>query len=173
MRNKLFVLLIVYNRREIEKNQHEEEHIMDDKDKSMIKYTMNRPMVGAMCGVAVVALSILGLAHVFPEPLAALATIIFGISLFFKGATISLEYSKLMSHLAGSKLDKFELGGGVSAEMMTGLAGIVLAILALLNLYPVALIAVAMITFGAGFYYGQWSGLKIKCSKIRGFGYLK
>ena len=127
----------------------------EERDRSVIQYTLNQPMAGAMCGVAVIVLAILGLVHVFPVPLAALATIIFGAALLVKGVLISTEYSKILSYLSGSKLDKFELGGGMSLEIITGLAGIVLGILAVVHLASVDLVAIALIIFGVGVIMGS------------------
>jgi hypothetical protein len=145
---------------------------MEHKNESMVKYTMNRPLAGSMCGVAVVVLAILGLVHVFPLPLAAIATIVFGVALLFKGAVVSSEYSRLISHLPGSTLDTVELGGGMSLEIMTGIAGIVLGILAILHLIPETLISIAIIVFGTGAVMGSGVVSRLNALKIEGTGTL-
>jgi hypothetical protein len=48
-----------------------------------------------------------------------------------------------------------EVGGGMSAESLAGIAGIVLGILALLGVAPRALCSVALIAFGAGLLFGS------------------
>lgn len=68
---------------------------------------------------------------------------------------ISAEYSKLLSHLSGTTADKLELGGGMSVEVLTGAAGIILGILALLGLDPNTLVAIAIIAFGCGVVMGS------------------
>lgn len=136
--------------------------------KSDLEFAMNRPITGAMFGVAVVILTIFGLVHVFPEPLAGIATIVFGVALLYKGSVISTEYSKLLAHLSDTGLGKFELGGGVTAEITMGIAGIVLGILAILHFVPDTLIAVAVITFGAGSIIGSGVISRLNALKIEG-----
>jgi hypothetical protein len=143
---------------------------MEHKNESVIKYTMNRPLAGSMCGVAVVVLAILGLVHVFPLPLAAIATIVYGVALLFKGTVVASEYSRLLSHLPGSRLDTVELGGGMSLEIMTGIAGIVLGVLAILHLVPETLIAISLIVFGTGAVMGSGVVSRLNALKIEGTG---
>lgn len=126
-----------------------------EQNKSICEITLGRSSIGSICGAGAVVLAILGLVHLLPNILVAVSTIVLGVSLLFKGIAISAEYSKLLCHLSGTTTDKLELGGGMSVEIMTGAAGIVLGILALLGLVPETLISIAIIAFGGGVLLGS------------------
>jgi hypothetical protein len=102
----------------------------------------------AIGGIAVVVLSILGLAHVAPNFMIPIATLVVGGALLFQGASVAIEYSELIHRIGGSTLQNTTLGGGVSTEILAGVAGIVLGILALLAIDPAVLLPVAVIVFG-------------------------
>lgn len=99
-------------------------------------------------GVAVV-LGILALVGALPTFLLAIATIALGGVLLFEGGAIASRYARLLR--AASAASSAELGGGMGVEMLGGMAGIVLGILALLHIYPTVLCAIAVVIFG-----GTW-----------------
>lgn len=106
--------------------------------------------VEAVAGIAVVVvLTILGLGHVVPVFLVAIALIIAGIAMLAQGATIAAEYARLLS----SRSDLIVPVGNNSAwslALLAGGAGIVLGILALLNVVPIQLVAIGVIALGGG-----------------------
>ena len=100
------------------------------------------------CGAVV--LSILGLAGIFPNDLAAIAVIGLGVVLGFAGANVVLRYADLLYEAgAPTNLRTMEIGRGITAEFLGGLGGIVLGILALLRIAPMTLMSAAVITYGA------------------------
>jgi hypothetical protein len=100
-------------------------------------------------GVAAIVLTILGLAHVAPSLMLTIATIAIGVALVFEGGSIAAEYSRIISKTTENTMQTVEMGGGMTAEMVAGIAGIVLGILALLGLDPLTLSASAVIVYGA------------------------
>jgi hypothetical protein len=127
-------------------------------------------MVEAVCGVAAVVLAILGLAGLMPIHLVAVATIALGAALVFEGGAIAARYSKLLGETVGSRqVTAAEFGGGMTAELLGGLAGIVLGILALLNVYPLELTAVAAIVFGGALLVGSGSTGRLNALVIEGW----
>lgn len=100
-------------------------------------------LVDAFGGIATIVLAIIGLSGVHEMTLASIATIVFGVALLIQGGTMLTEMSIPTAEEVGS-------GGGLSALFLVGIAGIVLGVLALLNIYPSILVAVAVIAFGAG-----------------------
>ncbi len=105
--------------------------------------------VEGVAGIAVVVLTILGLGHVVPVFLVAIALIIAGIALLAQGATIAAEYARLLS----GRSDLIVPMGNNSAwslALLAGGAGIVLGILALLNVQPIQLVAIGVIALGGG-----------------------
>jgi hypothetical protein len=94
-------------------------------------------------------LSIIGLVRVFPTYLAAIATIGLGVMLLFEGASVVFRSYELLSEAgAADKLDASEVSRAVTAELLAGVAGLVLGILALVGIVPLTLMAVAVITYG-------------------------
>lgn len=105
--------------------------------------------IEAVAGIAVIVLTILGLAHVAPVFLVAIATIIAGIALIAQGSTIAAEYARILSTRA-DLIVPVGMSSTWSLALLAGAAGIVLGILALLNLFPTELVAIAVIAFGGG-----------------------
>jgi len=102
----------------------------------------------AIGGIATAVLAIMGLTGFDPTGMAAIATIVFGAALLVQGGTILSEYSQVVS-LAPASSSALTGGEGLPAMFMAGVAGIVLGVLALLGIAYMALIAVALIVFGA------------------------
>ncbi len=137
-----------------------------ENDKLLLEITLGRSTIGAICGGSAVVLAILGLVNLLPGILVAAATIVLGGSLLLKGAAISAEYSKLLAHFTGTTSEKLEVGGGMSVEILTGLAGGILGILALLSFSPDTLIAIAVIIFGGGIVMGSELISKLNSLKV-------
>ena len=93
----------------------------------------------AIGALGAVVLAVIGLAGLVPNLMASVATIIVGAAILLEG----IAYTQLPS---GSR---WVQSRGFSAELLGGLAGIVLGILALFGTYPETLLAVALIVFGA------------------------
>ena len=103
----------------------------------------------AIGGVATIVLAIIALSGVSQPMLGAVATIVFGAALLIQGGTMLSEYTKLI--FPPGAIDPAEEvmgGGGLSALFLVGSAGIVLGVLALLNIDPQTLVTVAVIAFG-------------------------
>ncbi len=113
-------------------------------------------LVEAVGGVAGVVLAILGLVLTgfLPVYLAAIAVIAVGFAMACEGAAIAGRYSRLLRETGDTPAAEAELGGGMTAEFLGGIAGIVLGILALLQLVPMVLLPVAAIVFGAALLLG-------------------
>ncbi|HLH47970.1 MAG TPA: hypothetical protein VKV96_01405, partial [Roseiarcus sp.] len=107
------------------------------------------PMGEAAGGVAVVVLAILGLANVAPLTLVSVAVIVVGAALLMQAAAQSAEFARMVTATDTGEFTVADLAGGVTVEYLTGSAGIVLGILALLGIASVTLVAVALIVFGA------------------------
>jgi hypothetical protein len=99
-------------------------------------------------GAAAVVLAILGLAGMLPVYMAAVATIAVGAALFFEGGSMAAKCRRIISEAGGGRIEAAEIGGGMTAEITAGLAGVTLGVLALLGAVPMTLIAIAAIVFG-------------------------
>jgi hypothetical protein len=111
--------------------------------------------VEAIGGGAAVVLAILGLAGVLPAYMAPIATLAIGAALCVEGGALVARCSRLISRAGGTRSAAAELGGGTSAELLGGGAGVVLGILALLGVAPTILVAAAVVTFGGSLLFGS------------------
>jgi len=102
---------------------------------------------------AVIVLSVVGLSGVMPVLMLALATIVMAAAFLLDGEAISMRFSKLLAETSRDRLDNAEMGVGLTSQFVGGIAWLVLGILALLNLYPMCLVPVAVIVYGAALIF--------------------
>jgi hypothetical protein len=110
----------------------------------------------AIAGGGALVLAIVGLAGLFPMILASIAVIAAGAAFLFQGAAIASRHRRLAVEAGGGEA---EIETGTSAEIIGGLAGIALGILALVGVEPMALLAVSAIVFGGTLVVCQSRGL--------------
>jgi hypothetical protein len=109
----------------------------------------------ALGGVATVILAIIGLAWApYAYYLAAVAVIVLGCGLLLQSGSLVARYFRMLDEVTGMHGPHAELGGGVSAEFLGGLAGLVLGILAIVNVAGAVLLPVSVIVFGAALMLG-------------------
>jgi hypothetical protein len=109
-------------------------------------------LVDATGGIVTVVLAIVALAGVHPNVIVPITVIVFGAALLIQGGTMLSEYTRIFSPtIAGAATFSGEQFGGssLSALFLVGAAGIVLGVLALLNIAPAQLTAIAVIAFGS------------------------
>src|SRR5262249_44298677 len=121
-------------------------------------------MIEAIAGIAAVVLAIFGLANVLALPLLSVAVIVVGVGLVFAGAAMAVRRTRLLTDTAGFQVSAAEFGGGgMGIEVLAGLAGIVLGVLALIGLVPVVLNAVAALVFGAALLLSSGGTARLSC----------
>jgi len=104
--------------------------------------------------IAVVILTIIGLAGVLSNFMAAISTIVIGVVLLMQGGLIGVGWRRLHGQGATER-QALEMRGGVTAEFFAGFAGVVLGILALFQAMPQTLLAVALLVFGGALLLGS------------------
>ncbi len=114
-------------------------------------------------------LSIIGLAGGLPGYMMTVGTIVLGVALLFEAGAVAARYQKLV-HAADSRLGQAEVGGGMGVQTITGIAGVVLGILALLNIAPLTLCAVALIAFGGGAILGSAATARFRSLNLEQYG---
>jgi hypothetical protein len=119
-------------------------------------------------GAAALVLAILALAGVLPATLAAVSIIALGTAMLFKGGAVTARLAELNDQLATNATEEAELVGGMTAETMTGIAGIVLGILALLGVAPMALMSVSLLVFGGGLLFASAANTELNELRIGG-----
>jgi hypothetical protein len=108
----------------------------------------------AIAGAAALVLTILGLSHMAPQLMAAIATVVIGGGLLLEGVAIGARVDRIAPL---HNRERAELASGMSAEFVAGVAGIALGILAIAGIYPTLLLAVATLVFGVGLLVGSAS----------------
>ena len=127
-------------------------------------------IVEAGGGLAVIVLSIIGLAGANPGFMVSIAGIALGAALLAEGGAIAGEYSKLVHMTTGGRFDAAELGGGMTTELIAGGAALVLGILGLLHLAPLTLMPIASITVGAALVLTSGAVQRLNDVKVRALG---
>jgi hypothetical protein len=121
---------------------------------SSLQYVAGGSLVEAIGGLGAVILGIVGLAGVAPQLLASVAALAIGAALLAEGGSLASRYSDLAPDFTGPYGSQ-EVGTGVTAELVGGMAGVALGILAILGVEPLVLLAVAAIVFGAALLIGS------------------
>ncbi len=115
----------------------------------------------ALGGVAAVVLSILGLAGLFPVPLLSVAVIALGAALITEGWGLGTRIASLQERVPRTpenyeeRYEAAEFGVSMSVEMVGGVTGIVLGVLALLGIQPMILLPAAAVVYGAAMIFGS------------------
>jgi hypothetical protein len=109
---------------------------------------MGGSLAEGVSSLATIVLAIVGLAGFFPQMLPAIATIVMAAAFLLEGGAVTMRYSKLLAETSKDRFDAVEFGTGLTSEFLGGVAGGILGILALLGLYPMILVSVAVIVFG-------------------------
>lgn len=131
---------------------------------SLSRVTIGGSVIEAAAGIGAVVLAILGLSGIIPDTLAAIGMIAAGGAFISQGGAVATQYSKAMSLSTDDRIDAAELGGGLTAEILGGIAGATLGILALIGIQDQTLLAVAAIVFGSSLLLG--SGMMARLNAI-------
>lgn len=121
-------------------------------------------------GLGAGILSILGLAGVSPGLMLSIAGIVLGAALVGEGAAIGAQYTRLLGATDQGTMQKTEFGGGLTVELLAGLAGVILGILALINVSQGVLMAVAAIIFGAALVFTSGAVTRLNDLKAQAAG---
>jgi hypothetical protein len=126
------------------------------------------PAVEAAGGLAVIVLTVIGLAGTAPTFMASIAGIIIGVALLAQGGTIAAAFSRMLQKISGGALGASEAGGGMTLEVLGGGAAVVLGILALIGENPMVLIAVLVLGAGATLMFSAGTMQRLNDLKVEG-----
>jgi hypothetical protein len=126
-----------------------------------IKTVAGGSTIEAIGGIGAVILAILGLAQIRPLMMASIATILVGASLVIGGAAVAARFSDVARPEGTRSKESTQLGAGLSAELLGGIAGVVLGVLALIGTSPMVLIPVSVIIFGAALIIGTATSARL------------
>lgn len=116
-------------------------------------------------GIAAVALGIIGLAEpsaVGQHYLDAVAAIVLGVALLGTGAQLLCGYARLVADQAASAIP----AGGIMLAFYLGAAVLVLGVLALLQVHPALLIAVAVLVLGVGVMFASTLQARLQAHRL-------
>jgi len=144
------------------------ENVMQEaiKDKRTVEIVAGGSLAEGVAGSGAIVLSIVGLAGIMAPFMVAIATILAGLALLLEGGSMGVRFPSLAHETTHGRLGVIELGGGMSAEMLGGIGGIVLGILALLGVYPMTLVPIAAIAFGATLLLGAGATARLNDLQI-------
>ncbi|MDD5658080.1 MAG: hypothetical protein PHF00_12590 [Elusimicrobia bacterium] len=107
-------------------------------------------------GVGGAILAILGLAGLSPQLMSSIAALVLGAALILEGGSIVARYTSLIDELGiGTRFLRSEVGGGMTAELFGGFAGVALGILAVMQVKPLELVTIAALVYGAVLIMGS------------------
>lgn len=124
-------------------------------------------MTESVGGIAAIVLTILGLAHVAPVFLVAIALIAAGAAVVLRGAAIVRDFFRLLQR-AGAITAVPEVGGSSAlyVELLAGGAAIILGILSLLGIASVDLVAIGVITLGGALVLSTNATARLTAQKL-------
>jgi len=106
-------------------------------------------IVELVAGLAVVVLTVLGLANVSPAFLVAIATIAFAVGLLLHAIAGLSQLNPVLARYWASEAGLGSISSEWSTVFLAGVAGIALAVLALLGVSSTQLVAIVVIACGA------------------------
>jgi hypothetical protein len=112
-------------------------------------------------GIAVVILSIIGLAGSLQAGVAAVSVVLIAASLLLECGTLAANYRQRLSNVAEGSARSSGLDGLVTFEFMAGIAGILLGVLALLGVATWTLISVGVIVLGCAFLLNSGAAMRL------------
>ena len=124
-------------------------------------------MTESVGGIAAIVLTILGLAHVAPVFLVAIALIAAGAAVVLRGAAIVRDFFRLLQR-AGAITAVPEVGGSSAlyVELLAGGAAIILGILSLLGVASIDLVAIGVITLGGALVLSTNATARLTAQKL-------
>jgi len=119
--------------------------------------------------LAVIVLSVLGLAGLYPSLMAAIAVVILGAALIFEGLALLSCFGSLACG-PGQEGESVEWGGAIAGKLLGGIGGLVVAIVVLIGIAAPNLLALAVLIFGAAFLFTSMVSVTPGTQEIVGAG---
>ena len=130
-------------------------------DQTTAKVIATGTLAEGIAGAGAMVLAILGLVGILPLLMLYVATIAVGAALLFEGGAVSGRVATMLGSENRSRAELAEIGTGMSAEFLAGVAGVVLGVLALLGIAPITLVSIAAIVYGGALVLGSSATARI------------
>ncbi len=102
-------------------------------------------LVESLSGLASLVLAVLALIGIAPVSLSSVMCIVLGAAFVLGGGTVMSQFARFASENYGARI---RLGTGMALEFFGGVAGIILGALALMGVYPIALVSISTVVYG-------------------------
>lgn len=135
-----------------------------DNERKSAKAVLNDSLAEGIVGGGVIVLTLIGLLNIIPELVLPVAVIAMGTAFLLEGEAISVRFSRLLVKSGKDRLQEDQPRAGVTAELLSGITGVVLGFLALLGVYPMILVPIAVIAYGSALIFG--SGLSARLNDL-------
>jgi hypothetical protein len=112
-------------------------------------------LAGGIVGGVAAILAVIGLGNIMPELMIPLATIALGAAFLFEGGAIATRFSDLLTETSKGRYEVPQLGAGLTVEVVGGVVGAILGILAILNVSPMVLAPIAALVYGLTMIIGS------------------
>ncbi len=125
-------------------------HAIEEKpfdEKRSAKAVLGDFLGEGLVGITTVILSIIGLSGFSPEVMLSIATIVIGIAFLLEAGAVSMRFPKFLAEERKKFFDE-SFGIGVAAELIGGIMGVLLGVLAIIGLSRVVLVSVGVIIYG-------------------------
>lgn len=110
--------------------------------------------IDALGGFATIVLAVIGLSGVKSDFLVSVSTIVFGAAILIQGSALLSEFSQIET---AQDIDLCDAGVGLTALFIVGITGVVLGVLALLDIPAPVLTAAAVLAFGFALVISSWA----------------
>jgi len=112
-------------------------------------------LISGVAGAAAVILTIFGLGDVRSQLMNHIAIIALGIAFLFEGGAIATRFADFITETNKGRREVSKLGAGLTVEVVGGVTGGILGIIAILNVLPALLTPIAVIVFGVTLVFGS------------------
>jgi hypothetical protein len=127
----------------------------------------------ALAGAAALVLGILGLIGIFRGYMVGIIAIVLGVAFLLEGGAVGTRYYPLVrdvEHRGTERVVAAEIGGGLTADSLAGIAGIALGVISLLGVGTTVLPSVALLIFGGGLLLGTAASGRLNARRLEVIG---
>lgn len=117
---------------------------------------------------ATVVLALIALSGIMVETILPVAVLLMGIAFLLEGGALSMRFSKLLVDASNDRLDKAELGVGVTSEFVGGAAGVIFGVLSLARLSLMTLLPVAVLVYGITLILSSGIAVRLNTLELEG-----
>lgn len=129
--------------------------VIGSSEKQFERVVITGSATEALGGAAAAVLALIGLTGTASVTVAAVACITLGVVFLLGSGLFAAEYNKVVTETGGTPWSAAEYGGGLGAQAVTGIAAIMLAILALLGIDSQVILSTTVLALGAGLLLGS------------------